>query len=81
MLKPIKYSIGLDELYVFIEERGENSWALKIQNECLAKDGTLEYEPSPSNRSDDFIKRCRFSTPEEALDCFNTHIRPKLKMR
>jgi hypothetical protein len=35
--------------------------------ECMDSDGNFEYEPSPSNRSDDFKQKYRFSSPEEAF--------------
>lgn len=47
-----------------VEERGEHSWAVKKMGSVLSKDGEWEYEPSPSNRDDDFIARCRFSEAE-----------------
>lgn len=68
------YPDGYDE-YTFgdkstwtltVEERGDDSWAVKKMGSCLNVDGEWEYEPSPSNREDDFLERCRF-TEEEAL--------------
>ena len=67
MLKPVKYSVGKDEFHIFIEYRGENSWAVTHMGECLDHDGNWEYEPSPSNRDSTFIKNYRFASPEEAF--------------
>lgn len=53
---------------VKIEKRstkpGVDSWAILLDGEVLNKDGTWEYEPSPSNRDDDFIARTRFTRDE-----------------
>jgi len=34
---------------------------------CLNKSGEWEWEPSPSNREDDFLARCRFATARDAI--------------
>ena len=70
MLKPVKYSIGLDEYHVFIESRREGSWALVWMGSCMDLEGQFNDEPSPSNRDENFIKNHRFSTPEEAYQVF-----------
>lgn len=52
-----------------VEERGEpgdDRWCVKGLFQVLNRDGEWEREPSPSNREDDFLARCRF-TEEEAL--------------
>lgn len=52
-----------------VEERGEpedDSWAVKKMGSVLNREGEWEYEPSPSNRDDEFFARCRF-TEAEAL--------------
>lgn len=42
-------------------------WAVRDQfNSCLNKGGEWEYEPSPSNRDDEFFERCRWDTKEAA---------------
>ena len=69
-LKPIKYSLGLDQWHVFIEFRAENSWALTCMGDCMDKNGEFNDEPSPSNRTEDFIQNHRFKTPEDAYNCF-----------
>lgn len=71
MLKAVKYSLGLDQYHIFIEQRGDDSWALVwAGRRCMDKDGKFNEEPSPSNRSEKYIKNHRFKTPEEALVVF-----------
>lgn len=71
------YPDGYDEYtfsdkYCFtiaVEERGEpgdDRWAVKGMFYVLNSDGEWEREPSPSNREEDFLARCRF-TEAEAL--------------
>lgn len=43
-----------------IESRGDGRWAIKDAGCVLNADGVWEYEPNPSNRTDDFIARTRF---------------------
>ena len=45
---------------------GPDRWAVRTCGNVLAIDGTWEWEPSPSNRDDDFYHRCRFTTYAEA---------------
>lgn len=51
---------------ITVAERDTGRWAVKGMFGVLNADGEWEYEPSPSNREDDFLARCRF-TEEEAL--------------
>lgn len=46
---------------------GESLWAIYDHGANLNLDGEWELEPQPSSRDGDFIRRCRFSSPEEAL--------------
>ena len=46
---------------------GRRRWAVVIHNSVLAKDGELEYEPLPSSRTEEFIKRTRYDSIQEAL--------------
>ena len=49
------------------EFRGNDTWAITNIGTCLNRDGHWEYEPRPSNRTDEFLKRTRF-TLNEALE-------------
>lgn len=43
-------------------------WAIREFRHCFNKMGEWEYEPSPSGRDGDFLERCRWDSPEEALE-------------
>lgn len=43
-----------------VEYRGADRWAVARHGQCLAADGTWSYEPSPSNREDEWIAAHRF---------------------
>lgn len=43
------------------------NYAVRKNGFCLSKSGKWEYEPSPSNRDDDFYSMCRFESFEEAM--------------
>jgi hypothetical protein len=47
---------------------GHDLWAVRRNGDCLNKDGEWEWEPLPSSRDDEFIKRCRFASHTEAID-------------
>ena len=49
---------------LFIEKRGKDSWAITNIGNCYAKEGGWEHEPLPSNRSNEFIARTRFTLEE-----------------
>lgn len=56
------------------QKNGSEKWAIRDNWECcMNKDGEWENEPMPSNCDDDFFKRCRFDTVEEALTVYNSH--------
>jgi hypothetical protein len=45
-------------------------WAVCLGGNVLNKEGEWEWEPQPSSRDDDFFKRCRFDSAEEAYQFF-----------
>lgn len=50
------------------------SWTVRIGRTCMSKfTGGFAYEPMPSSRDDDFFNEYRFSTPEEAAECWSKH--------
>lgn len=44
----------------YVESRSDGAWVIKNDGCVLNADGCWEYEPSPSNRTDEFIARTRF---------------------
>jgi hypothetical protein len=46
---------------------GADLYSVRYFGRCLNKSGNWEMEPMPSSRSDAFLKRCRFSTLDEAM--------------
>lgn len=73
---PEKYSIS-GHKDVYIESRGYGHWAISHCSSVLARDGYWEYEPFPSSRTQDFIKRTRWNSAQEAFEFFRS--RPNAK--
>ena len=48
---------------------GSTKWAIRSRGSVMGITGEWEWEPLPSSRDDEFMMRCRFSTPAEALAC------------
>jgi len=75
-MKPVKYVVEEDPRNpfnaVYIEYRGDTGWTITQGGNCLNKDGKWEYEPMPSSRTEEFIKRTRFKDEHEALDFYNS---------
>lgn len=46
-------------------------WCVRRHGDCLNHDAEWEWEPSPSNRDDEFYARCRFDTLAEAVASYN----------
>lgn len=44
------------------------AWAVREGGAVLTRRGQWEYEPSPSSRTDAFLKRTRFATAQEAAE-------------
>jgi len=51
---------------VKVSWRGDDRYAVERMRRCLGADGEWDFEPSPSNREDDWIATHRFAY-EEAL--------------
>lgn len=47
-----------------VEYRGIGLWAVCHFHMCLDAEGKMEYEPSPSNRTDEYKDRFRFTFQE-----------------
>jgi hypothetical protein len=44
---------------ITVEYRGPDTWAVCRHRQCLAADGTWDYEPRPSERGDGWLARYR----------------------
>lgn len=66
-----------DRYHLFVEYRGPKSWAITDHGSNLNRSGEWEYEPSNSNKTDDFLARCRYGSPREALEIAN-HFRTRV---
>ena len=84
-LIPTKYRIpppNKSALYplnsVTIEERiqpdGKSLWSVNQSGNVMGMDGEWELEPMPSNRDEEFYRRCRFNSIEEALKVLNRQL-------
>lgn len=71
-MKPIAYVLDQDHR-VKIEWRSENSWALLFYGFCISKDGSMEFEPQPSSRTEEFLRDFRFPTAEAANEVFQKY--------
>ena len=47
---------------------GTALWAVRLDDNCLNKQGQWEWEPMPSSRDDEFLARCRFDSAEAAIE-------------
>jgi hypothetical protein len=55
---------------VLLERRnsyGETRWSIRQGSHVLNRNLEWEYEPLPSSRTDEYLERVRFHSPEEAL--------------
>ena len=46
---------------------GPDKFSVNFHSYCLNKDSKWEWEPRPSLRNDEFLKRCRFDSFEAAV--------------
>jgi hypothetical protein len=75
-LIPVRYIVvghRFKRFLAWIEYRGSGWTCVTDSNEVLNKSGKFEYEPSPSNRTEEFIARTRFPTAKSALKNFERH--------
>jgi hypothetical protein len=56
---------------------GSSLWAVTYGSEVLNRNGEWEYEPIPSSRDDDFLRRCRFASLSDAILAFEESRRVK----
>jgi hypothetical protein len=47
---------------------GSTKYAVRHIGSCLTTEGEWEYEPIPSSRDDEFLRRCRFDSWQQAAN-------------
>ncbi len=50
-----------------VQRDGSCKWVIRRSDMCLTKEGDWIFEPTPSNRSDEFLYLARFDSVEEAI--------------
>lgn len=68
-----------DHYHLSVEYRGPKAWTIANHSCSLNRNGEWEYEPYPSNRTDEFIERTRYGSPREALEIAN-HFRNRVTL-
>lgn len=53
-------NINYSHYAITVSHRGDGRWAVLSGGFCLGTDGEWDYEPSPSNREDDWLATHRF---------------------
>jgi hypothetical protein len=78
-MKPVKYQYRPEDLatrdsVIYVEWMG-SGWAItkETSNIVFNKEGEWEYQPFPSSRTEEFYRRCRYQTPEEAVAKLQEH--------
>lgn len=61
---PCAYAVPTEEMRVEIAWRGPDQWVIAGAGCCLNTDDQWEVEPQPSNRTDEFKARTRYSLQE-----------------
>lgn len=63
----------LEKRNVTIERRSDVMWAICSHGLCMDDGGEWNWEPRPSEWTDDFLATTRFFSPREALDVWNKY--------
>lgn len=61
------YAVGSCSVDRARQQSGVVLWAVRRDGLVLNQQGDWETEPQPSNRSDDFLERCRFDSSGQAI--------------
>lgn len=72
--QPEYRSFIIAEATNFDAEQNPTSWAIRSGRDAMSKiSGEFEYEPMPSSRDDAYFAEFRFSTMQEAIECWESH--------
>ena len=66
--------INIGELRICQRNHDPDTWAIVDTGWVLNHDGDWEMEPMPSNRTDEFIQRCRWPSAREAIAFAQAHM-------
>lgn len=61
-------SIDQETWGIRVEAAGHGRWAARHHSQALGRDGSWDWEPSPSNRDDDWLDQHRWDSAEEAIE-------------
>lgn len=53
-------NVNASHFTIKVAYRGEGRWAVTRFGECLGADGTWDYEPNPSSRTEEWLATHRF---------------------
>ena len=62
---PVAYDAG-DDITIHRTRQEPEAWAVRRDLDCLALDGTWDHEPTPSDRTQEWLARHRFASAEAA---------------
>jgi hypothetical protein len=67
LIKPSVNEFGSVVIERCAQLDGSDKWAIRSRGMCMRKDGSMEFEPRPSNRTDEFLERTRWNSMQEAI--------------
>ncbi len=76
-LEAVKYAIrdSDNRTLAYIEYCGMDKWAIRNKGECLDFSGNWNYEPSPSNRTKEWLAINRHPSPGYALEFYDAYLK------
>lgn len=66
--RDVPFAVTIDRC---AQREGDDLWAVRFKGMTLNARCEWEWEPIPSSRDEDYIRRCRFATPSGALAAWN----------
>lgn len=69
LVKPTEMKAGV-VVERCLQPDGSSLWAIRTRGMCMNKNHMLVFEPSPSNRTEEFYKECRWASLDEAINFF-----------
>jgi hypothetical protein len=69
-LEGVRDRLGEVTIDIVARIDGPDRYAVRRGGSCLSKEGFFEWEMQPSSRTDEFFKRCRYNTFNEAAKVY-----------